>query len=105
VNADTVAAAIAAALGAEKLVYLTDVNRSLRTVARRIVADIPRRHRGARAAARVGAVSEGMIPRSSRASPRCEAASRAPTCSMVDCRTRCLLEFFTREGVGTMVTP
>ena len=104
VNADTVAGAIAEALDAEKLVYLTDVAGLYERLARRVVADLAHRRRRARAArSPTGKVSEGMIPKSSRASTRCAAAcARA---HILDGRIphALLLEFFTREGVGTMV--
>ena len=47
VNADTVAGAIAEALDAEKLVYLTDVAGPVRRLARRVVADLADRRRRA----------------------------------------------------------
>jgi acetylglutamate kinase len=105
VNADTVAAAIAAALGAEKLVYLTDVTglyerwpdeESL--ISRVDVAGLERLLAD-------GAVEGGMIPKVAS----CIAALRGGVARahVLDGRLphALLLEFFTREGVGTMVTP
>jgi acetylglutamate kinase len=105
VNADTVAAAIAAALGAEKLVYLTDVaglyerwpdEASL--ISRVDVA-------GLEALLQTGAVQHGMIPKVES----CISALRGGVARahVLDGRLphALLLEFFTREGVGTMVTP
>jgi acetylglutamate kinase len=105
VNADTVAAAIAAALGAEKLVYLTDVaglyerwpdEASL--LSRVDVAGLERLLAS-------GAVSEGMIPKVQS----CIAALKGGVARahVLDGRLphALLLEFFTREGVGTMVIP
>lgn len=105
VNADAVAGAVAEALGAEKLVYLTDVagiyerwpdESSL--VSRLDAAGLER------LLAR-DAVSEGMIPKV-RA---CLSALRhgVARAHVLDGRLphALLLEFFTREGVGTMVTP
>jgi acetylglutamate kinase len=105
VNADTVAGAVAAALGAEKLVYLTDVagvyadwpdESSL--VSRTDVA-------GLEALIGDGKVSEGMIPKLES----CIAALRngVRRAHILDGRVphALLLEFFTREGVGTMVQP
>ncbi len=104
INADTVAGAIASAVDAEKLVYLTDVagvfsdwpdESSLITRVdgaglQQLVAD--------------GKVSEGMIPKVES----CVDALRAGVRSahVLDGRLphALLLEFFTREGVGTMVT-
>lgn len=103
INADTVAGAIAAALDAEKLVYLTDVaglyerwpdEDSL--VSRIDVAGLERLMAN-------GALSEGMIPKIAS----CVDAIRGGVRSahILDGRLphALLLEFFTREGVGTMV--
>lgn len=105
VNADTAAGAIAEALGAEKLVYLTDVagiherwpdESSL--VSRLDVGGLER-------LMDAGAISEGMIPKVSS----CVAALRAGVsrAHVLDGRLphALLLEFFTREGIGTMVSP
>jgi acetylglutamate kinase len=105
INADTVAGAIAEALGAEKLVYLTDVagvygnwpdESSL--ISRLDVGGLE--HLVAN-----GKVSEGMIPKlESCASALRHGVRRA---HILDGRLphALLLEFFTREGVGTMVHP
>ena len=105
VNADTVAAAIAAALGAEKLVYLTDVTGlyerwpdEASLISRVDVAGLERLLGS-------GAVQAGMIPKVES----CIAALRGGVARahVLDGRLphALLLEFFTREGVGTMVTP
>jgi acetylglutamate kinase len=105
VNADTVAAAIAAALGAEKVVYLTDVTGlyerwpdETSLISRIDIAGLER-------LLAEGAVSEGMIPKVES----CIAALRGGVARahVLDGRLphALLLEFFTREGVGTMVTP
>ncbi len=105
VNADTVAGAIAESLGAEKLVYLTDVAGIYRSwpdesslVARIDIA-------GLEELLATGAVSEGMIPKvESCISALLNGVARA---HVLDGRIphALLLEFFTREGVGTMVQP
>jgi acetylglutamate kinase len=105
VNADTVAGAIAEALDAEKLVYLTDVagicerwpdEASL--VSRIDVGGLER-------LVRDGVVSGGMIPKVES----CISALRRGVrrAHILDGRLphALLLEFFTREGVGTMVHP
>jgi acetylglutamate kinase len=105
VNADAVAGAIALALQAEKLVYLTDVagiyedypdESSLVTG---IDADGLERLLGA------GAVDGGMIPKLES----CVQALRGGVrrAHILDGRIphALLLEFFTREGIGTMVLP
>jgi acetylglutamate kinase len=92
VNADTAAAALAAALGARKLVVLTDVRESL--LSRLSVS-------GAKDL--LARVDEGMIP-------KLEACIRAvedgvPQAHVVDGRKphSLLLEVFTSEGIGTLI--
>ncbi|HSS93235.1 MAG TPA: acetylglutamate kinase [Candidatus Dormibacteraeota bacterium] len=101
INADTVAAEIAVALGAAKLILLTDVAGVL-GVDGAVAAVLTRddaRHR-----IETGEVTGGMIP-------KLEACLRAldgvPLAHIVDGRTphALLLELFTESGIGTMVTP
>ena len=106
VNADTVAGAIAAALDAEKLVYLTDVAGVYADWPDEIVADLAhRRRRVGEARSPTAKVSEGMIPKLES----CVSALRngVRRAHILDGRLphALLLEFFTREGVGTMVQP
>ncbi len=103
INADTAAGAIAGALRAEKLVFLTDVE-GVRTVAddpttllHRTTADELDR------LVQTGAANGGMIP-------KVEACARAVRAGVgrahiLDGRTphALLLEIFTDEGVGTMI--
>jgi acetylglutamate kinase len=103
VNADTVAGAVAQALGAEKLVYLTDVAGLYENfadpsslVSRTDVAGLER-------LVEAGAFDTGMIPKVES----CIQALRhgVARAHVLDGRVphALLLEFFTREGVGTMV--
>lgn len=103
INADTVAGAIAEALGAEKLVYLTDIEGLRRDVSdaaslirqttadelEQLVAD--------------GTIAGGMIPKVAS----CIAAVRhgVRSAHILDGRIAhvLLLEIFTDEGIGTMV--
>jgi len=103
VNADTAAAALAVALGAEKLVVLTDVEG--------LYADWPR---SGEIVSEVGADAlEALLPTlSDGMAPKMEACLRAvrggvPRAHVLDGRVphALLLEVFTDEGVGTMVTP
>ncbi|MEY2470816.1 MAG: acetylglutamate kinase [Actinomycetota bacterium] len=105
INADTAAAAIAGALGAEKLVYLTDIDGIRRDVAdaesvfsRVTVSDVD-------ALVADGVISGGMIPKVQA----CVDAVRAGVgvAHILDGRVprALLLEIFTDEGIGTMVTP
>ena len=104
INADTVAGAVAAALGAEKIVYLSDVEGLLADVddpsslVRRTTVD----ELEARLAS--GGVAGGMIPKLTA----CVDAVRKGVTSahILDGRVAhvVLLEIFTDDGVGTMIT-
>jgi acetylglutamate kinase len=103
VNADTAASALAVAVGAEKLVVLTDVEG--------LYADWPRSDdvvseiSADRLEALLPELSSGMVP-------KMEACLRAvrggvPRAHVLDGRVAhsLLLELFTDQGVGTMVVP
>jgi len=104
INADTVAGAVAEALGAEKLVYLTDIEGLRRDVddpdslIRRATAD------ELAALCDAGVLTGGMIPKIGS----CVRAVRHGVTSahILDGRVAhvLLLEIFTDEGIGTMVT-
>jgi acetylglutamate kinase len=105
INADTAAAAIAGALGAEKLVYLTDIDGIRRDMAdaesvfsRVSLSDVD-------TLIADGVISGGMIPKVQA----CVDAVRAGVgvAHILDGRVprALLLEIFTDEGIGTMVTP
>ena len=104
INADTAAGAIAEALGAEKIVYLTDIA-GLRkdiddatSLIQRITVD------ELSALIADGTISGGMIPKVES----CMQAVRGGVKSahILDCRIAhvLLLELFTDQGVGTMIT-
>ncbi len=101
VNADTAAGALAAALGAERLVVLTDVEglyrdwpNSTEVIHQIAVDDL---------AAMLPTLASGMIPKMEA----CLQAVRAgvPKATVIDGRVphSLLLEIFTDEGIGTMV--
>jgi acetylglutamate kinase len=103
VNADTAAAALATALGAEKLVVLTDVEG--------LYANWPDSDEvismldAAALEEMLPSLAEGMVP-------KMEACLRAvrggvPQAHVLDGRVAhsMLLEVFTDDGIGTMVTP
>ncbi|MBV8957837.1 MAG: acetylglutamate kinase [Actinobacteria bacterium] len=105
INADTAAGAIAEAIGAEKLVYLTDIEGLRRQVddpasliSSISVADLE-------PLLKDGTIGEGMIPKVAS----CVRAVRGGVAQahILDGRQphALLLEIFTPEGVGTMVTP
>jgi acetylglutamate kinase len=101
VNADTAAGAIAAALGAERLIVLTDVAG--------LYADWPnsteviRQIRAADLAALLPSLAAGMIPKMEACLTAVEAG--VPKATVIDGRVphSLLLEIFTDEGIGTMV--
>jgi len=105
INADTAAGAIAEALGAEKLVYLTNVEGLLKDVAdpgsviSQLSADDLDGMIGD------GSLTEGMIPKARS----CVRAIRRGVghAHILDGRVphALLLEIFTTEGIGTMVAP
>jgi acetylglutamate kinase len=105
VNADTVAGAIAESLRAEKLVYLTNVAGLYGDLADE--ASLISRIDVDRLAALAddGVLSDGMIPKVRSCVEAVKSGvSRA---HILDGRIphALLLEFFTREGIGTMVLP
>jgi acetylglutamate kinase len=105
INADTVAGAVAEALVAEKLVFLTDVDgirldpadrtTQLTRVSADEIDDL----------VSTGVISEGMIPKA----VACARAVRhgVANAHVLDGRVEhaLILELLTREGVGTMVVP
>ncbi len=100
INADLVAGAVAGALGAEKLVMMTDIKgirdakgRHLSTVSRKDVQRMVKR----------GTISEGMLP---KVHACLEAlAGGAGKAHIVDGRVphALLLEIFTHKGIGTEI--
>lgn len=101
VNADEVAAAVATAVGAAKLVFLTDVEGILdgdgALVPQIDVAGVD----GLRAE---GVIGQGMLPKVEAALHAIEGG--VPRVTILDGRAEhaVLLEVFTDQGVGTMVT-
>jgi acetylglutamate kinase len=103
VNADVVAAELAVALGAEKLVYVNDVP-GLMGPRGDLLSEVSvsqcRELLG-----RVGVIDGGMIPKIDSASRAVEAG--VGRVHLVDGRVEhaVVLELFTPEGVGTMIAP
>jgi acetylglutamate kinase len=104
INADTVAGALAAALQAEKVIYLTDVPGLLEDVQRpdslirtATVAELRRKIAD-------GVLTGGMIPKIDAAVSAVEQG--VPAAHLLDGRIEhvVLLELFSDEGVGTMIT-
>lgn len=102
VNADTAAGALAAALGARKLVYLTDTEGVLAdptdesSLIQRMDLSALRRL--------LPSIGGGMLPKLSSVTAALEAG--VVRAHILDGRVQhvLLLEMFTREGIGTMVT-
>jgi acetylglutamate kinase len=105
INADTAAGAIAESLNAAKLIYLTDVEgiRQDKHDPTTLISSIPCDN--LEPLLKDGTVGEGMIPKVAS----CVHAVRAGVAQahVLDGRVphTLLLELFTNEGVGTMVTP
>lgn len=103
VNADTAAAALAGALGAEKLVVLTDVEG--------LYADWPSSDEviseldAKQLEALMPTLNEGMVPKMEACLRAVQSGVR--TAHVLDGRVphSLLLEVFTDDGIGTMVTP
>ena len=100
INADLVAGAIAAALGAEKLVVLTDVRgikdedgKHVSTLARKDIARMVKK----------GTISEGMLPKVQACLNALEGGVKKA--HVIDGRTphAILLEVFTDKGIGTEI--
>jgi acetylglutamate kinase len=102
INADTAAGDLSVALKAYKLINMTDVdgvmNRERTTVYRRLALD------EAKEMMAQGVISEGMIP---KVTSLVDAVSRGVRFAHIvngNIRHNLLLELFTDEGIGTMVT-
>lgn len=102
INADTVAGAVAGALGAKRLLMLTDVagvlDRERRLIPGMTVADVEAGVAG-------GMISGGMIPKVQNC---VEAVRRGVRGAVIlDGRVphACLLEMFTEGGIGTLIRP
>jgi acetylglutamate kinase len=100
INADTVAAEVAVALGASKLILMTDVAGVLNG-GREVLSEV-RRDTVLRMI-EAGEVTGGMIPKLEAC---LRALDRVPQAHVIDGRTphSLLLELFTESGIGTMVT-
>ena len=100
VNADEVAAAVAEAVGADKLVYLTNVPGILDEQGE-LIHELPADRAADLQAS--GALSEGMVPKVTSALEAIKGG--VPRVTILDGRLEhaLLLEIFTDVGVGTMV--
>jgi acetylglutamate kinase len=103
VNADVVASELAAALGAEKLVYINDVP-GLMGTGGELISELSSAQ-CLDLLAQPGVVEGGMIPKLESAVAALKAG--IARVHLVDGRVEhaLVLELFTPEGVGTMITP
>jgi len=103
VNADTAAARIAGALGAEKLLLMTDVRGILRNVQdpESLIKEV--RRADLEALKKDGVVSKGMIPKVDCCILAMDAGVKKA--HIIDGRLphALLIELFTDEGIGTMI--
>ncbi|MBY4131386.1 acetylglutamate kinase [Rhodococcus fascians] len=103
INADTAAAALASAIGAEKLVVLTDVEGLYTAWPDR--SSLTSEIGASELEALLPSLDAGMVPKMEA----CLRAVRAgvPTAHVIDGRVEhsVLVELFTGQGIGTMVTP
>lgn len=104
INADTVAGALAVALEAEKVIYLTDVPGLLDDIDDPTSLVSQATATELRAKVSSGELAGGMIPKIDAAVSAVE--SGVPSAHLVDGRVEhvVLLELFSDEGVGTMIT-
>ncbi|MBW3601607.1 MAG: acetylglutamate kinase [Actinobacteria bacterium] len=106
INADTVAGAVAVALGADKLIYLTDVPglyESFGTADSQLLSEVGADRLRAMLAA--GNLHAGMVPKVESIVDALDGG--VAHAHLLDGRVEhaLLLEVFTDEGVGTMVVP
>jgi acetylglutamate kinase len=104
INADTVATAVAQAMKAEKLIYLTDVDGLLADVddPSTLISSID--VKSVHDMIATGALSGGMIPKARACIDAVEAGVRSVHMVNGTIAHVLLLELFTDEGVGTMIT-
>jgi acetylglutamate kinase len=104
INADTVATAVAQAMKAEKLIYLTDVDGLLADVGdpSSLISNID--VKSVRDMIGTGALSGGMIPKALACIEAVDAGVRSVHMVNGTLPHVLLLELFTDEGVGTMIS-
>ena len=100
INADLVAGEVAAALGAEKLIHLTDVQ-GIKGTDGKLISTLSRKE--AERLMQTGVIDGGMLPKVESALRALEGGT--VKAHIIDGRVphAILLELFTREGVGTEI--
>ncbi|NNE78942.1 MAG: acetylglutamate kinase [Silicimonas sp.] len=102
VNGDTVAGAIAASLGADRLLLLTDVP-GLKNAEGEVVTELTPDQ--IRDMTDTGVIAGGMIPKSETALAAIEGGVRAVVILDGRAPNACLLELFTDHGAGSLIRP
>jgi acetylglutamate kinase len=100
INADLVAGEVAAALGAEKLIHLTDVQ-GIKDTDGRLISTLSRKE--AERLMQTGVIDGGMLPKVESSLRALEGGT--VKAHIIDGRVphAILLELFTREGIGTEI--
>ena len=102
INADTVAGAVAGALGAKRLLMLTDVagvlDRERQLIPEMTVDEV-------RAGIEGGMISGGMIPKVENCVDAVQRGVRGAVILDGRLQHACLLEMFTEGGIGTLIRP
>jgi acetylglutamate kinase len=100
INADLVAGEVAAALGAEKLIHLTDVQ-GIKGIDGQFISTLSRKE--AERLVQAGVIDGGMLPKVESALRALEGSTTKA--HIIDGRVphAILLELFTREGIGTEI--
>ncbi|MDR2941999.1 MAG: acetylglutamate kinase [Treponema sp.] len=105
INADIAAAKIASALGAEKLVLMTDVRGILRDIKdeNSLIKSVQRRELDS--LKKEGVLTKGMIPKAECCAMALDGGVKKA--HIIDGRLphAILIELFTDEGIGTMISP
>lgn len=100
INGDTVAGAIAAALKADRLLLLTDVN-GVRNAAGEVITDLTAEQ--IRAMVADGSINGGMIPKTETALAAIEGGVRAVVILDGRAPNAVLLELYTDHGAGSII--
>ena len=102
INADTVAGAVAGALGAKRMLMLTDVpgvlDRERKLIPEMTIAE-------AEGHIRSGVISGGMIPKVENCVEAVRRGVRGAVILDGRLQHACLLEMFTEGGIGTLIRP
>lgn len=103
INADTVAAAIGAALGAEKLILCTGAPGILENVADHGSVISYTDLKGLDALRQSGAIKDGMLPKAKAIEEAIRGGVRRVHVISYDATDSILTEVFTNEGMGTLI--